>query len=394
MKFRMDEAHRMSCRAVMAECQTQEDRKRGGSIREMQGFHLHESEAADAVGLTLDEFRAKQTSGSIKLTEYYARGSLYLDSVEVSELAESLGRREQAEYLRPQRPRNRVSARSLLEASMSRRHRLSHIPSAKAAKAVSGVGEWAGSSVNLQTGCEHDCRYCYAKCQIVRTRPITANDWRQPVIRQKDVNKGYRKRSGRIMFPTSHDITPRNITECLTVLRKLLGSGNEVLIVSKPHLDCIQTLCRELDPYRRRITFRFSIGSVDDEVLSYWEPGAPSFPERVASLKFAHGAGFATSVSCEPMLDQNIGKVVDAVRPFVTDSIWLGRANNLMQALGINGRDDDEAKVRGRQLLSEQTDDYLRALYSRYRNDSLIRFKDSIKKAVGLKRPTQAGLDV
>ena len=61
----------------------------------------------------------------------------------------------------------------------------------------------------------------------------------------------------------------------------------------------------------------------NNEVLKFWEPGAPSFDERIACLKYAYEAGYATSISCEPMLDDKIDLVIDAVRPDVTHSIWI-----------------------------------------------------------------------
>ena len=75
------------------------------------------------------------------------------------------------------------------------------------------------------------------------------------------------------------------------MLRKLLAAGNEVLIVTKPHLECVERLCRELAAYKEKIVFRFTIGAMDDELLAFWEPGAPAFAERLAALKHAHAAG-------------------------------------------------------------------------------------------------------
>ena len=157
---------------------------------------------------------------------------------------------------------------------------------------------------------------------------------------------------------------------------------------------CVKGLCSDLKAYQSQMTFRFTIGSADDKVLGWWEPGASKFKERLASLKHAHGKGFATSVSCEPMLDLNIGAVVDVVRPFVTDSIWLGRANRLMSTLSLNCPCDHQASWYGKKLLAGQSDDYLRSLYKRFKDDPLIRFKDSIKKVVGVARPTEKGLDI
>lgn len=251
-------------------------------------------------------------------------------------------------------------------------------------KPAHGVQEWAEHSVNIQTGCQNGCRYCYAQCQLVRVKQATPESWLEPVIRGKAIDKAYRKRNGRIMFPSSHDISPNNLVECLIVLRKLLEAGNEVLIVSKPYLSCIKTLCEDLNEFKQQILLRFTIGSTDDEVLRFWEPNAPSFAERLSALKYAHEQGFATSVSCEPMLDLHIGNVIEATKPYVTDTIWLGRANRLQQNIAINRPDDQKTKDRATQLLTEQSDDYLRELYARYKADPKIMFKDSIKKVVGL----------
>ena len=257
-----------------------------------------------------------------------------------------------------------------------------------------GVGEWAKHKANWQIGCENRCRYCFSSCQSIRAKRTTPTSWGQPVIKQKAITKGYRKRDGRIMASTSHDLTPGNLLESLVVLSKLLRAGNELLIVSKPSLVCVQALCADLRDYKAQILFRFTIGSADDKVLKYWEPGAPTFAERLAALRWAYQKGFATSVSCEPMLDLNIGVVVNATMPYVTDAIWLGRVNRLRQNLAINCPGDMEAKRRADKLLAEQTDDYLRELYRQYKADPRIKFKDSIKQAVGLERPTETGLDV
>jgi hypothetical protein len=112
------------------------------------------------------------------------------------------------------------------------------------------------------------------------------------------------------------------------------------------------------------------------------------------SLKLAYERGFQTSVSCEPMLDTRIDRVVEAVRPFVTDAVWLGRVNQLRQALAHNCPGDQEVLSRADQMLEELSDDFLRRLYTRYQDDPMIKYKDSIKEVVGLERPTETGLDV
>ncbi len=272
-------------------------------------------------------------------------------------------------------------------------HMLSQVVKKLAAK-VSGTAEWASSNVNCTNGCSHDCRYCYAKGMGIRFGRATVESWRDQKIRLHEVERKRSRRDGTIMFPSSHDITPQNLDACVGVLEKLLTVGNRVLIVSKPHLDCITVLCERLAKYRDQILFRFTIGSTDDSVLSYWEPGAPAFGERLAALQHAHGLGFKTSVSCEPMLDANIDAVVAAVRPFVTDAIWLGRANRLVPAVTFNCGGDASAIAKARELNAVWTDDAVSGLYARYKNDTHIKFKDSIKKVVGIAQAAEKGLDV
>ena len=264
----------------------------------------------------------------------------------------------------------------------------------KKGKTAYGVGEWATNIVNFQTGCEKNCKYCYAKSMAVRHHRSTPESWTTPRPQTKNIEKGYGKRKGTVMMPTSHDITPRNVDTYLIVIKKLLAAGNKVLIVSKPVLSCIKTLCKELQPYKKQILFRFTIGSADNKVLRYWEPNASRFEERLASLKYAYDQGFATSVSSEPMLDLDIDKVIEATRPYVTDSIWLGRVNSLRQAISQNCPGDVDAKNRANELLRGQTNDFLRELYERFKNDPIIKYKDSMKKAVGLELHTEKGLDI
>ena len=132
------------------------------------------------------------------------------------------------------------------------------------------------------------------------------------------------------MFPSSHDITDGNWSACQIVLNNLLRAGNEVLVVSKPHLYGIGATCFLFQSYQKNLFFRFSIGSCDDRLLSFWEPNAPSYGERKEALEHAYRKGFKTSISIEPMLDSaHIDDLIADLLPYVTDSIWIGKMNHL-----------------------------------------------------------------
>ena len=44
--------------------------------------------------------------------------------------------------------------------------------------------------------------------------------------------------------------------------------------------------------------------------------------------------------------------------------------------------------------LAIYTDDFIWSLYRRYKDDPMVKWKDSIKQVVGLDRPTVKGLDI
>ena len=252
-------------------------------------------------------------------------------------------------------------------------------------KNTKGANQWKVKSCNFITGCPHDCLYCYSKATTLNKNNKTRESWKEETINLNQLNiKQSRFRKGRVMFPSTHDISPTHLQESIQFIRNILVASNEILIVSKPHLECIEVICDEFVDYKEKILFRFTIGSVNNETLRFWEPGAPSFDERIASLNYAYDAGYQTSISCEPMLDNKIDDVISAVRPFVTHSIWLGTMNKMKWRLLINNELTQELKDRANQLYAWQSDDEIKALYDRFKNDSLIRWKNEIKKIVGL----------
>lgn len=264
-------------------------------------------------------------------------------------------------------------------------------------KTVSGTKEWAATNANVMTGCSHGCLYCYASASAFRFDRVKPGEWSDETVNKKALLKNYGKRKGTIMFPTAHDITPSNVSYCYTVLSRMLKAGNSVLVVSKPHTDCIKELCQNLADYRDQILFRFTIGSLQKATLGFWEPNAPSPAERLRCLKHAHKKGFKTSVSMEPLLDteeDDIAKAVNKMADFVTDSIWLGKANKLIDRLNRNGQLTPEVEKRAKALIASQSDTRVISLYERFKNHPKIKWKESIKQVVGLEIPTEAGLDI
>ena len=247
-----------------------------------------------------------------------------------------------------------------------------------------GTKQWSDYSHNICTGCSHGCLYCYAHSLVARFKHgLRTNDqWRQQRLSDKGRQLGadVGKKKGLVMFPTAHDITPEFLDESLTTIKNLL-KNNQVLIVSKPHLSVIETLCRELEPQKANVMFRFSLGTLNQQQTDFWEPFAPKPNERLAALQHAYKAGYKTSISAEPMLDDNLGmlELVKAVDPLVTDTIWLGK---MQRVNGTQNRGIEGFAIRLAFIKEWQRDEYILRLVELLATNPKVKWKDSIKRVI------------
>ena len=190
---------------------------------------------------------------------------------------------------------------------------------------TTGTKEWSDTNVNIQIGCKNGCNYCYAMKMAMRFKHVKSyTDWINPEIDCKKVTKKFNKRIGRIMFPSTHDITTRNYESCIVVLKNMLKAGNEVLIVSKPNPLVIDILMQKLVNFKDQIQFRFTITSLDNIDSLWQEPNAPLPKRRIQALMWAFQKGWKTSVSIEPYLDADLVPLIKKVEPLCTESIWVG----------------------------------------------------------------------
>lgn len=246
----------------------------------------------------------------------------------------------------------------------------------KKRKITSGTKEWADHNVNCFKGCYNNCRYCYAKMMAKRFGRATEETWKEMKIRHDVMNKNFGKYNGRIMFPSSHDIIdmPEVKEACFMVLGKLLEAGNEVLITTKPRLSVTKALIKEFCQYKSQMQFRFTITSIREELLSFWEPNAPPYEERLESLIQAYKEDFKTSVSIEPFLDSEPQILVKEIAPYITESIWIGPMNYIPRN---NISKDDQPMYEKMRENVEVT--HLKEVHEGLKDLPKIRFKDSMK---------------
>jgi DNA repair photolyase len=242
----------------------------------------------------------------------------------------------------------------------------------------SGFREWTGASYNIAYGCPHNCRYCVQRQLAVRHGDLPSRDaW--PNEQLKKVRPKIRKFEGGVMFPSAHDITPPILIASITAIKDLLALENKVLIVSKPHLNCIKPICNELRGSEDKVLFRFTIGTLDKKLAAFWEPGAPDPLERLACLQYAKSQGYQTSVSMEPML-AGVEETIRTFRrllPFVTETIWVGKLNRKAvfgQELGV--------RIASWYIRELQSDHAILELVSRLSREPKVRWKDSIREVI------------
>jgi len=238
-----------------------------------------------------------------------------------------------------------------------------------------GTLEWADSNINCYYGCSNDCVYCYSKRMALQYGRIKLEDqWKKMIPNEKAINKQYRKREGRIMFPTSHDITEYSYDNCIIVLKKLLKVGNEILITTKPNDDLMFDLMETLDNWKKQVLFRFTITSFDDDLLKKYEPNAPDYESRYMSIYNAFENGWKTSISIEPFLDKDPTYLItrffdmdDGGVDIITDTIWLGVMSGIVpEELKVNYTKENLVLITNK----------IKKLPGKIR--SKIRFKDSI----------------
>lgn len=241
-------------------------------------------------------------------------------------------------------------------------------------KITSGTREWADYNVNCILGCFNNCRYCYAKMIAKRFGRATDASWGRMKVRHSILSKSFKKRLGRVMFPSSHDIvdSPEIENACFMILSKLLESGNSVLITTKPRISIIERIDEIFSEYKNNIQYRFTITSHNNDLLKFWEPNAPLYEERFESLKYAYDKKYKTSVSIEPFLDKDPGILLKKVMPFSSESVWIGQMNYI-SAHPADNISNHYSNVRQNYKL-----DHLRDIYDKYRNTRKVRFKDSI----------------
>lgn len=165
--------------------------------------------------------------------------------------------------------------------------------------------EYGDLAINIYTGCNHGCYYCFAPSVLRKDRETFSH-----VEPRVDIVESVRRQierehiTGKLIhlcftcdpYPADIDTTPTR-----DIIKIIKDSGNHVQILTKGGLRAE----RDFDLLGTSDTFGITI-SCTEEMRETEEPNAEPIGDRINSLQKAHFKGMKTWISCEPVLEEDM----------------------------------------------------------------------------------------
>jgi DNA repair photolyase len=219
------------------------------------------------------------------------------------------------------------------------------------AKSILNKSQIFDYCVNPYTGCQVNCRYCYARLFMKRYSGHK-EPWGEFVdvkINAPEVLRKQLRRAKRGTVWISSVCDPYQPLEAkyeLTrrCLKELLEKQFPVNIQTKSKL-----VLRDRDLLKdfKEIEVGFTITTNDEKIAGFFEPGAASVAERVKALETLHTSGIQTFAFIGPLLPGDPEKLVEDLAGLV-DRVFIDRMNYLNQIkafyrqLNLNWATEDE----------------------------------------------------
>ena len=205
-------------------------------------------------------------------------------------------------------------------------------------------GSWA---MNHVLGCSHGCLYpCYAFLMAKRFGRVSGYEqWCSPVLVENTLellDREIPKYASRIdsvqLCFTTDPFMYEYDTICqisIDAIQKLNDSGIHCTALTKG------VLPKQLADLSKSNSYGITISSLNEEYRKASEPGAATFTDRIASLRYLHEQGCLTWVSMEPyptpnMIEQDLDTILNELA-FV-DRFIFGRTNYSKIASSYEGR--------------------------------------------------------
>ncbi len=158
-------------------------------------------------------------------------------------------------------------------------------------------------TVNISTGCAHNCIYCYTKGYSVYPGDNSIETYENMATRITDEIKRRRKKPAAVYFcPSCDPFQPIPQIQHITfdVMKTILENDIGVQFVTKGKIpDNFFALFRR---HHSKIAGQIGLISTDDNVLSRIEPFAAKAKERLDQLEKLIRIGAKMSVRCDPVI--------------------------------------------------------------------------------------------
>ena len=218
------------------------------------------------------------------------------------------------------------------------------------AKSVLNKSKIFDYCVNPYTGCQINCRYCYARL-LMKRYSGHSEPWGEFVdvkINAAGVLEKQLARAKKGVVWISSVCDPyQPVEKTYAVTRRCL----EVLAAKKFPVN-IQTkstlILRDLDIIQEfeHVEAGFTITTDDEAVARQFEPGAPTIKQRIAALQKIRGAGIATFAFIGPILPGNPENLIRyleeaADRVLIDRMNYLGTVKSIYRRLGFHREMED-----------------------------------------------------
>lgn len=162
--------------------------------------------------------------------------------------------------------------------------------------------EYGDLAINIYSGCNHGCIYCYAPRVLHKTRDefMTVQP-RKEIVESVKRQLEREKIAGKLIHLCfTCDPYPADVDTAATreIIKTIKGSGNHVQILTKGGMRATRDfdLLDSGDKFGVTISTSFQYSA---------EPNAALPSERLLTLQIAKSEGISTWISCEPVLDSD-----------------------------------------------------------------------------------------
>jgi len=225
--------------------------------------------------------------------------------------------------------------------------------------------EYSPLALNIYTGCDHGCTYCYNRHRFPIDDP-RLREIKMEVFREELSIEQYDKQV--LLSFVGDPYCHAEMTQYATrdVLHVLFAQDVNVAILTKGGCRAL----RDIKIFRENwvnVKVGATLSFLNDEVAAEFEPNSAPPSERLAMLRALHENGIRTWVSVEPVIDSDEAyRAIKAAIPYV-DEFRIGK---------LNHDKEREAKINWTDFLGPVVD-----LLEPYKEDKVIYIKIDLREA-------------